>query len=74
MPEEPSGSTHQASLLQRIRDADINVPELWLYYFSIGGKCAEICLDAYLHGLMPLSALESKLVEHAIDEISADTK
>jgi hypothetical protein len=72
MPQDPFGSTHQASLLQRTRDADISVPELWLYYFSIGGKCAEICLDAYLHGLMPLSALESVLVELAIDEMSAD--
>jgi hypothetical protein len=73
MPQEPFKSTHQASLLQRTRDAGISVPELWLYYFSIGGTCAEICLDAYLHALMPLSTLESMLVEHAIDEMTADT-
>jgi hypothetical protein len=68
MPQEPFGCSHRASLLQRTTDAG----ELWLYYFSIGGKCAEICLDAYLHGLMPLSALESVLVELAIDEMCAD--
>jgi hypothetical protein len=72
MPQGPFGSPHQACLLQRTRDADISVPQLWLYYVGIGGKCAEICLDAYLHGLMPLSALESTLVELAIDELSAD--
>jgi hypothetical protein len=73
MPQEPFRSTHQASLLQRTRDADIGVSELWLYYFSIGGNCEEICLDAYLHGLMSLHAREGKLVEHAIDEMTADT-
>jgi hypothetical protein len=72
MPQEPFGCSHRASLLQRTTDAGISVCELWLYYFSIGGKCAEICLDAYLHGLMPLSALESVLVELAIDEMCAD--
>jgi hypothetical protein len=72
MPHESSGCPHQASLLQRIREADISVSELWLYYFSIGGNCEEIYLDAYLHALMPLPALERMLVELAIDEMSAD--
>jgi hypothetical protein len=71
MPQEPFGSTHQASLLQRTKDAGISVSELWLYYFSIGGGCSELCLDGYLHGLMPLPALEAMLLEIAVNELCA---
>jgi hypothetical protein len=70
--QEPFGSAHPASFLQRARDAGISVFELWVYYYSIGGTCTEIALDGYLHGLLPIPALESMLVEIAVNESCAD--
>lgn len=50
----------------------ISVGELWLHYLSTGGDIDEYEVDAYLHGLMPLPALERDMISQAVNEMIDD--
>jgi hypothetical protein len=52
--------------------ANVSLPQLWVYYFGIGGNADELALDGYLHGMVELAPLQVDLLDTAIKEITAD--
>ena len=50
----------------------MSLPQLWVYYFGIGGNADELALDGYLHGIVELAPLQVDLLDTAIKEITAD--
>ncbi|MHA7146502.1 hypothetical protein ACX80U_17475 [Arthrobacter sp. TmT3-37] len=52
--------------------AGITVGELWVYYFSIGGSVGEFEVNAYLHGLIRLPALDRDLLSQSLNEMYDD--
>jgi hypothetical protein len=57
---------------QQFRDAfeaaGLNVDELWLRCFSLGGDAGRFELDAYLNGAIALPPLQHDIIAHAINE------
>lgn len=50
----------------------ITVEDLWPYYLSMGGDIDEYEVDAYLHGLMRLPAIERDLLSQSVNEMIDD--
>src|SRR3954464_12854739 len=50
------------------RRADLTLEQLWVRYFGLGGTAGLVEVDAYLHGLMPLPALQRDMLAHAVNE------
>lgn len=46
----------------------LSADELWLRYFALGGDVGPVEVEAYLHGLMPLSGGQRDVLAHAINE------
>jgi hypothetical protein len=51
----------------------LDVPSVWIRYFSLTGNADEVDVDAYLHGLTCLPPLDRNLVSHAVNELIAET-
>ncbi|MFJ6003383.1 hypothetical protein [Arthrobacter sp. NPDC092385] len=51
----------------------LDVPSVWIRYFSLTGNADEVEIDAYLHGLTDLLPLDRNLVSHAVNELIAET-
>lgn len=43
--------------------------DVWRRYFELGGQADQFELEAYLGGLLPLTAEECNLVAHAVNEL-----
>ncbi|MFE2123540.1 hypothetical protein ACFW9U_23135 [Rhodococcus aetherivorans] len=63
----PDGE-HRHRFLAALRAAGLEVEELWLRYFALGGEAGRVEIEAYLNGLLPLPALQHDLLAHAINE------
>ena len=48
--------------------AELTMEQLWLRYFALGGDAGLMEVEAHLHGLMPLPALQRDILAHAINE------
>lgn len=48
--------------------AGLTVDRLWLRYFALGGNADRMEVEAYLHGLMPLSPVQRDMLAHAVNE------
>ncbi|WP_218130770.1 hypothetical protein [Lentzea albidocapillata] len=48
--------------------AGLTPEQLWMRYFALGGAAGLMEVEAYLHGLMPLPALQRDMLAHAINE------
>ena len=48
--------------------SDLTLQQLWTRYFALGGDAGLVEVDAYLHGLMPLPALQRDVLAHAVNE------
>jgi hypothetical protein len=55
-----------------MRRIGVSVGELWLYYLSMGGDVDEYEVDAYLHGLVRLPALDRDLISQSVNEMIDD--
>lgn len=65
MPD--SGSRPQ--LFQYARDrADWSIQQLWLSYLALGGTGDAFDIEAFLHGLGPLSDTEQDVLANAVNE------
>ncbi|MUK03204.1 hypothetical protein GM708_15595 [Vibrio cholerae] len=64
LPEEQRLRT-----LHAMRQIGIDVQQVWIRYFSIGGNVDEFELDAYLHGLIRLTSLDRNMISHAVNEL-----
>jgi len=60
--------THQRELVQALSHAELNVNELWLRYFALGGDAGPTEVDAYVHGLMPFSQFQHNILALAVNE------
>ncbi|MGW3482903.1 hypothetical protein [Rhodococcus indonesiensis] len=63
----PDGE-HRHRFLAALRAAGLEVEELWLRYFALGGEAGKVEIEAYLNGLLPLPSLQHDLLAHAINE------
>ena len=52
--------------------ANISTGELWLHYFSMGGRIDEYEVNAYLHGLIDLPDNERDCIAQAVNELFDD--
>ncbi|GAA5199842.1 hypothetical protein GCM10023346_40580 [Arthrobacter gyeryongensis] len=59
----------QRMLAAAMKSAQINVGELWLKYFSLGGEVGEYEVEAYLQGLLSLPVLQRDLLAMAANEL-----
>jgi serine/threonine protein phosphatase PrpC len=50
------------------RRAELTLEQLWVRYFALGGVAGMVEIEAYLHGLAPLPALQRDLLAHAVNE------
>src|SRR5215207_4126178 len=48
--------------------AGLTLEQLWTRYFALGGAAGLMEVEAYLHGLMPLPALQRDMLAHAVNE------
>ena len=62
----------QAALAAAYASTDLRVGELWLAYFALGGNAGRYEVEAYLAGLMPMSAQEHNVLAHAVNERLAE--
>jgi hypothetical protein len=68
MGEKNLATRQQRSLTLAMQRAELNMEELWLRYFALGGEAGPLEVDAYLHGLSELPALQRDMVAHAVNE------
>ncbi|WP_314194693.1 hypothetical protein [uncultured Arthrobacter sp.] len=69
MTAESDGETQRDRTAQAFRQSDLDVDELWIHYFSIGGDAGAMEIDAYLHGSYMLRPIQRDLLDHAIYEL-----
>jgi hypothetical protein len=69
MTAESDGETQRDRTAQAFRQSDLDVDELWMHYFSIGGDAGAMEIDAYLHGSYMLRPIQRDLLDHAIYEL-----
>jgi hypothetical protein len=62
----------QAALAAAYASTELRVEELWLAYFALGGNAGRYEVEAYLAGLMPMSAQEHNVLAHAVNERLAE--
>jgi len=56
------------------RRAKLDIDELWMHYFSMGGDAGAMETEAYLHGSYMLRPIQRDLLDHAIYELGNDQK
>ncbi|MEW1820368.1 hypothetical protein AB0323_06170 [Arthrobacter sp. NPDC080031] len=66
---DPHERQQQRMLAAAMKSAQINVGELWLKYFSLGGEVGEYEVEAYLQGLLSLPVLQRDLLAMAANEL-----
>ncbi|MHA7282521.1 hypothetical protein [Arthrobacter sp. TMS2-4] len=64
--------TQRLSILLAARDADITTEAIWWNYFGMTGNLQEFELDAYLHGMYHLPAMDRDLIAMALNELIDD--
>jgi hypothetical protein len=50
------------------RRAELTLEQLWLRYFALGGIAGLVEVEAYLHGLVPLSPVQRDLLAQTVNE------
>ncbi len=50
------------------RRAAIPIEDLWLRYFSLGGRASPLELEAFLRGALHPEAAEYNMIAHALNE------
>jgi hypothetical protein len=48
--------------------AECSIQQLWVQYLSLGGVLDLFTVEAFLHGLVPLSAAQQDILANAINE------
>ena len=59
-------------LVKAYEGSRMTLGQLWLAYFALGGSAGRYEVEAYLSGLMPLSAHEHNVLAQAINERLAE--
>lgn len=70
MEDDDAAGREQARLVrQALEAAGLDVGQLWMHYFSIGGDTGEMEVDAFLHHCLTLPVLQRDLLAHATNEL-----
>ena len=72
METENSPQQAQSTLAGCFAASRISLRDLWFDYFALGGNAGRYEVEAYLAGLMPMSAHEHNVLAQAINERLAD--
>jgi hypothetical protein len=59
-------------LVKAFEGSQLRIEQLWLAYFALGGSAGRYEVEAYLAGLMPLTAHEHNVLAQAVNERLAD--
>jgi hypothetical protein len=59
-------------LVKAFESTQLSLEQLWLAYFALGGSAGHYEVEAYLAGMMPLSAHEHNVLAHAVNERLAE--
>jgi hypothetical protein len=62
----------QANLAKAFAASQLSIDELWLRYFALGGEAGGYEIEAYLTGLMQVSAHQHNLLAQAVNERLAE--
>jgi hypothetical protein len=69
MSADGDGEAQRDRTATAFRQADLEVDQLWMHYFSIGGDAGAMEIEAYLHGSYMLRPIQRDLLDHAIYEL-----
>ena len=69
---EQSPEDDRIQLVLAYRSSQLRVEQLWLAYFALGGSAGRYEIEAYLTGLMPMSAHEHNVLAQAVNESLAE--
>ncbi len=69
MDEEEVGREQAHLLHKAMLTANVQLGDLWLHYFSIGGEAGPLEVDAYLHHALGLPRLQRDVLAHALNEL-----
>jgi hypothetical protein len=64
--------TQQYLTVRAASGSGLDMEELWVRYFALGGSLAQIEVEAYLSGMQVLPALERDVLAHALNEVLED--
>jgi hypothetical protein len=67
-----SPDDHRVALARSFVSTGMRVEELWLAYFALGGSAGRYEVEAYLAGLMPMTAHEHNVLAQAVNERLAE--
>lgn len=56
-------------LTDAVRHAQLEVQDLWLHYFSLGGTAGEYELDAYINASYSLPTLQHDILAQTVNEM-----
>lgn len=66
--QTPRQDEQRRALTRALTRSELTLEQLWRRYFELGGNEGLIEVEAYLHGLMPLPALQRDMLAHAVNE------
>ena len=69
---QQSPEEDRVKLVQAYRSSQLRIEQLWLAYFALGGSAGRYEVEAYLAGLMPMSAHEHNVLAQAVNERLAE--
>jgi hypothetical protein len=69
MSTDREGEAQRERTAKSFRAADLEIDQLWMHYFSIGGDAGALEIEAYLHGSYMLRPIQRDLLDHAIYEL-----
>lgn len=67
-PQASRPEEQHRALSRAFTRSGLTLEQLWTRYFGLGGEASPIEVEAHLHGLMPLPALQQDVLAHAVNE------
>ncbi|GAA1774386.1 hypothetical protein [Kocuria aegyptia] len=74
MDDDAVGRQQAHLVRQAIESTGIELGQLWVHYFSIGGEAGEMEIDAFLHHSLTLPPLQRDMLAHATNELLDDQR
>ncbi|MFF2028703.1 hypothetical protein [Arthrobacter sp. NPDC058192] len=69
MNVDSDGEAQRDRAARAFRQAQLDIDQLWMHYFSMGGDAGAMETEAYLHGSYMLRPIQRDLLDHAIYEL-----
>ncbi|MFB0840519.1 hypothetical protein LFT44_16675 [Arthrobacter sp. FW306-05-C] len=52
-----------------LRNRTLTPDDLWIAFYAIGGTAGPLELEAYIHGLLPVSMIDAELLSDALHNL-----